>query len=162
MIPEWMTQAEAICLQCGGQCCKGAQPPISDCCYDRLIAGGVPPGVFGKDRYRYVRTRSDGTCMLWEGKCRIHGIKPETCRAGPFTFDVRGDVIEIFLKYETICPMVRLLREVPEAYDQQYALAVKSITHLVSHLTDDELAAICRIEEPDTEKIAEIPRVRLP
>jgi uncharacterized protein len=162
MTPDWMTQAETICLRCGGQCCIGAQPPVSASCYRRLVAGGVPPEVFGQEEYRYVRTRSDGTCQLWNGKCGIHGIKPETCRAGPFTFDVTGDVIGIFLKYEAICPMVRLLREVPEAYEQQYALAVKSITHLVANLTDDELAAICRIEEPDTEKIAEIPRLHLP
>ena len=136
MTQDWMTQAETICLQCGGQCCIGAQPPISDSCYHRLVAGGVSPDVFGQEEYRYVRTRADGTCLLWNGKCRIHGIKPETCRAGPFTFDVKGDTIEIFLKFGSICPMVRLLKEVPEAYGQQYALAVRSITHLVSHLTD--------------------------
>jgi len=162
MKPDWMTQAEAVCLQCGGQCCREAHPPISSCCYQRLVAGGVSPDVFGLGEYRYVRTRADGTCMLWNGKCKIHGIKPETCRAGPFTFDVKGDTIGIFLKSETICPLVRLLRETPEAYGQQYALAVKSITRLVSHLTDDELAAICRIDEPDTEKIAEIPRRCVP
>jgi hypothetical protein len=48
---------------------------------------------------------------------------------------------------------------VPEAYRQQYALAVQSISHLVSDLTEEEIAAICRIEEPETEKVAEIPRV---
>jgi hypothetical protein len=91
-------------------------------------------------------------------RCSIHSIRPETCRAGPFTFDVKGDVIEIFLKYEAICPVVRLIREVPDAYEYQFALAKKSITHLVLNLTEGELAAICRIEEPDTEKVAEIPR----
>ena len=101
----------------------------------------------------------DGTCIFCNGnKCSIHTIKPETCRAGPFTFDVKGDIIEIFLKYETICPVVRLLKEVPEAYEHQFDLAKKSITHLVRHLTDEELDAICRIEEPETEKVAEIPR----
>jgi Fe-S-cluster containining protein len=162
MIPDWMTLAETICLQCGGQCCRDAHPPISSHCYHRLVAGGVPPDVFGQDGYRYIRSRADGTCLFWEGKCKIHGIKPETCRAGPFTFDVKGDTIGIFLKFGTICPLVRLLREAPGAYDQQYALAVKSIAHLVSHLTDDELAAVCRIEEPDTGKVAEIQRVRIP
>jgi Fe-S-cluster containining protein len=107
-----------------------------------------------------MKTRADGTCTLWNaGKCGIHGIKPETCRAGPFTFDVKGDVIEIFLKFESICPLVRLYKDVPEAYNQQYALATECITRLVSNLTDEELAVICRIEEPETEKVAEIPRV---
>jgi hypothetical protein len=53
------------------------------------------------------------------------------------------------------------LKEVPAAYDQQYSLAVKSITHLVANLDEDELSVICRIEEPETEKVAEIPRMRL-
>ena len=51
--------------------------------------------------------------MLNGGKCGIHAIKPETCRAGPFTFDVKGDTIEIFLKFEEICPVVRLYQEHP-------------------------------------------------
>jgi len=119
----------------------------------------VPESAFARNGYRYVRTRKDGTCILSKGgKCSIHAIKPETCIAGPFTFDVSGDVIGIFLKYESICPLVRLLKEVPEAYNQQYACAVRSITRLVSNLAEDELAAICRIEEPETEKVAEIPR----
>ena len=57
-----------------------------------------------------------------------------------------------------ICPLVTLLKETPEAYRAQYDLAVKSITHLVGHLTPAELDAICRIEEPETEKVAEVPR----
>jgi len=73
----------------------------------------------------------DGSCIFCHGnRCSIHTIRPETCRAGPFTFDVKGDVIEIFLKYETICPVVRLLEDVPEAYEHQSDLAKKSITHL--------------------------------
>jgi uncharacterized protein len=108
-----------------------------------------------------MKTHPDGSCICWkDGKCSIHGIKPDTCRAGPFTFDIKGDTIEIFLKFESICPIVRLLKEVPAAYDQQYSLAVKSITHLVANLDDDELTGICRIDEPETEKVAEIPRVR--
>jgi len=160
MTEDWIIRAEAICLACGGHCCNDAHPPVSERCYQRLVAGGLPDNAFERDGYRYIRTRADGTCSLWNGgKCGIHTIKPETCRAGPFTFDVKGDVIGIFLKFETICPLVRLLRDVPEAYDQQYALAVQSISHLVSDLTEEEIAAICRIEEPETEKVAEIPRV---
>ena len=41
----------------------------------------------------------------------------------------------------------------------EYAAAVRSITRLVSNLTEEELVAICRIEEPETEKVAEIPRM---
>jgi uncharacterized protein len=163
MTTDWRIEAETICLRCGGDCCIGAHPPISEHCYRRLIAGGVPDEAFERNGYRSIRSREDGTCTcLNGGKCGIHGIKPETCRAGPFTFDVKGDTIEIFLKFEKICPVVRLYKNTPDAYSQQYALAVKSISHLVSNLTDAELAVICRIEEPQTEKVAEIPRIYSP
>lgn len=159
MTDDWLLRAEAICLQCDGHCCNDAHPPISAYCHKRLLAEGVPEDAFEQNGYRYVRSRSDGTCIMSRGgKCSIHGIKPDTCRAGPFTFDVCGDTIEIFLKYESICPLVGLLREVPEAYEQQYTYAVRNITRLVANLDDDELAAVCRIEEPETEKVAEIPR----
>lgn len=101
-------------------------------------------------------------CILSkDGKCIIHAIKPETCRAGPFTFGVKDDVIEIYLKYSRICPLVNLLKEIPEAYQIQYEIAVKNITHLVSNLTDDEIDAICRVDEPETEKVSEVPRRHL-
>lgn len=159
MTQNWSDRAEAICLHCGGRCCNDAHPPISGTCYHRLVTQGAPEDSFEWRGYRAVRTRGDGTCIFCNGsRCSIHNIKPETCRAGPFTFDVKGDVIEIFLKYETICPVVRLLEDVPEAYEHQFALAKRSITHLVANLTDEELSAICRIEEPETVKVAETPR----
>jgi len=98
-------------------------------------------------------------CILSkDGKCIIHAIKPETCRAGPFTFDVKDDAIEIYLKFSCICPLVTLLKETPEAYQIQYEIANKNITHLVSNLTEDEIRAISRIDEPETEKVSEVPR----
>jgi Fe-S-cluster containining protein len=159
MTQDWSVRAGAICMHCGGRCCTDAHPPVSAHCYRRLVGRGVPEDSFEWRGYRAVRARGDGTCIFCHGnKCSIHDIKPETCRAGPFTFDVKGDVIVIFLKYKTICPVVSLLREVPEAYEHQFTLAKKSITHLVLNLTDEELGAICRIEEPETVKVAEIPR----
>ena len=159
MTQDWITRAEAICMHCGGRCCNDAHPPISGNCYRRLVEQGVPEDSFEWRGYRAVRARGDGTCIFCNGsRCSIHAIKPETCRAGPFTFDVRGDVIEIFIKYESICPVVRLLAEEPEAYAHQFDLAKKSITHLVANLTDEELTSVCRIDEPETVKVAEIPR----
>jgi Fe-S-cluster containining protein len=159
MNEDWLIHAEEVCRHCGGRCCTDAHPPISEHCYRRLVAEGVPADSFEWRGYRAVRARGDGTCIFcMQNRCSIHGIKPATCRAGPFTFDVKGDVIEIFLKYETICPVVSLLKEVPEAYEQQFTVATRSIRHLVANLTDDELGAVCKIEEPETEKVAEIPR----
>jgi len=128
-------------------------------CHQRLIAAGVSPAAFETNGYRRLRTNPDNTCILMkDGMCMIHAIKPETCRAGPFTFDVEGDTIRIFLKHASICPIVTLLKEVPEAYGQQYDLALKNISHLVAHLTDAEIAEINRIDEPETDLVVEIPR----
>jgi Fe-S-cluster containining protein len=146
-------------MNCGGHCCDEAHPPISGNCHQRLLAAGVHPAVFETEGYRRLKVNPDLTCILMkENKCTIHAIKPETCRAGPFTFDVKGDRIRVFLKHASICPIVTLLKEVPEAYGQQFDLAVKNLTNLVSYLTDEEIEAINRIEEPDTDLVAEIPR----
>jgi hypothetical protein len=69
---------------------------------------------------------------------------------------MKGDLIGIYLRHESICPIVRLLKEVPGAYHQQYELAVQSLTHLVQNLTDDEISVICQIDEPETEKVADV------
>lgn len=68
-------------------------------------------------------------------------------------------MIALFLKKEEVCPLVRMLKENPEAYRQQYADAVRSIRAFVAEMPDDELAAVCRVEEPDTEYVAMIPRI---
>ena len=142
-------------------CCVEAHPPISGARYDRLVKEGVAPENFESVGYRRLKSRANGECILSkDGMCTIHSIKPETCRSGPFTFDVKGDVIEIFLKEPKICPMVNLLREVPEAYEQQFERSRLNITRLVADLTDAEIDSICKIDEPDTVKVAEIPRIR--
>ncbi len=158
---NWLLRAETICMECGGHCCDEAHPPVSSVCFARLTQSGVSPDLFETIGYRRLKTRDNGKCVLMEnGRCRIHTFKPETCRSGPFTFDMNGDRIAIYLKHERICPVVGLLKEVPAAYRQQYELAVQSITWLVKNLTDDELAEICRIDEPETDKVAEVPRLR--
>ena len=156
---NWLLRAETICMNCGGHCCKDAHPPVSSSCFERLLKSGVSPDLFEFAGYTRLKTTENGECVLSKnGRCRIHAFKPETCRAGPFTFDMDRDRIAIYLKHESICPIVGLLQEVPEAYRQQFELAVQNITHLVRNLPPDELAAICRIEEPETEKVAEVPR----
>jgi Fe-S-cluster containining protein len=154
----WLSRAEIICLDCGGHCCNDAHPPVSSSCHERLTGAGVRPDEFEFTGYMRLRTKKNGTCMLLEnGKCRIHAFKPETCRAGPFTFDLKGDLIGIYLKHESLCPIVRLLKKDSAAYRQQYELAVQNITHLLSNLTDEEISVICQIDEPETEKVAEVP-----
>lgn len=157
-MPEnWALKAEAICFACGGHCCNEAHPPVSSHRYGVLLAAGIPESSFERTGYLRVRTKPDGTCLLMnDHRCTCHSVKPETCRAGPFTFDVADDRIRIFLKHPSICPIVPLLCEEPAAYRQQFEKAVISITDLVSHLTREEIAAINAIEEPETDLVAEI------
>ncbi len=146
-------------MACGGHCCDNAHPPVTKKSYDQLIAAGVPEPSFERDGYLRLRTRPDGSCILMvDHKCTYHDVKPETCRAGPFTFDVPEDTIRIFLKHEAICPIVQIFREEPEMYRRQYEKAAENILGLVANLTDTEIAAINRIDEPDTDLVAEIPR----
>ena len=146
-------------MACGGHCCDEAHPPVTKKRYDELIAAGIKPACFENPGYLRLKTHADGTCILMKDhKCTCHAIKPETCRAGPFTFDVDGDTIRIFLKHASICPIVPLLKEEREAYRQQYDQATTNIINLVSHLSDAEIAEINRIDEPDTDLVMTIPR----
>jgi Fe-S-cluster containining protein len=164
MTEDWLLRAEAICMACGGHCCDEAHPPVSQERYRALIAAGIPTASFErKEGYFRLRTHKDNTCILMvDHKCTCHAIKPETCRAGPFTFDVVNDTIRIFLKQASICPIVPLLKEQPAAYHQQYERAAENIVRLVYGLPKEEIEAINRIEEPETDLVAVIPREHPP
>jgi Fe-S-cluster containining protein len=107
--------------------------------------------------YRMLRLRQDGFCVLFQdGRCSIHSIKPETCVAGPFTFDIKGDTLQIFIKRESICPMVRFLKANRKAYDGLFEISVEKIMDLVNSVPEAEMAEILKIEEPETDLVAEI------
>jgi hypothetical protein len=107
--------------------------------------------------YRRLRLRQDGFCVLFQdGRCSIHSIKPETCVAGPFTFDIKGDTLQIFIKRESICPMVRFLKANRKAYDGLFEISVEKIMDLVNSVPEAEMAEILKIEEPETDLVAEI------
>jgi Fe-S-cluster containining protein len=107
--------------------------------------------------YKRLRLRQDGFCVLFrDGKCSIHDIKPETCVAGPFTFDIEDDMLQIFLKRESICPMVRFLRANRKAYDALFETSVEKIMDLIRSVPEEEMAQILQIDEPQTDLVAEI------
>jgi hypothetical protein len=107
--------------------------------------------------YKRLRLRQDGFCVLFrDGKCSIHDIKPETCVAGPFTFDIEDDMLQIFLKRESICPMVRFLRANRKAYDALFETSEEKIMDLIRSVPEEEMAQILQIDEPQTDLVAEI------
>lgn len=146
-----------ICSSCGGICCIDARPPLAKKRAEMLISAGLSPDDIEHAGYSRLRARDDGSCVLFEnGRCRLHHIKPETCSAGPFTFDVVDGMLEIYLKRESICPLAGYLLNDREAYERQLKLAVEKILDLVENLREDELAAVLEIEEPETFKVMEI------
>ena len=158
MDQDWILTAEAICSDCGGRCCNGAHPPLSPGRRALITSRGVGNGNMEFTGYHRMAADERGWCTMFrEGRCAIHCIKPETCVAGPFTFDIRAGMLEIFLKHEAICPLAGMFRRNPEAYRVHHDRAVHEIARLVRELPAPELEAVLRVEEPETDKVEEIP-----
>jgi len=147
------------CSSChlGGGCCNDARPPLSQRRIDILMENGVSPECIEFAGYKRLRVKGDGFCVLFQnGMCSVHSVKPETCVAGPFTFDMKGAILQIFLKRETICPMVKVLKDNRDAYEGLFEAAVDNITELVYALPPSELSEVLKIDEPETDLVAEI------
>ena len=109
MIDEWEEKATEVCKKCGGRCCMDAHPPLTDERIRILADNDVPEDNIEFAGYKRLKVKADNMCVMFgeNGLCAIHAFKPETCVAGPFTFDVKEGIIEIFLKKESICPWWR-------------------------------------------------------
>ena len=153
---QTLSRACDDCHLAGG-CCFEARPPLSQKRIDILMENGVSADAIEFVGYKRLRLRQDGFWVLFrDGKCSIHDIKPETCVAGPFTFDIEGDMLQIFLKRESICPMVRFLRANRKAYDALFETSVEKIMDLIRSVPEEEMAQILQIDEPQTDLVAEI------
>ena len=153
---QTLSRACDDCHLAGG-CCFEARPPLSQKRIDILMENGVSADAIEFVGYKRLRLRQDGFCVLFrDGKCSIHDIKPETCVAGPFTFDIEDDMLQIFLKRESICPMVRFLRANRKAYDALFETSVEKIMDLIRSVPEEEMAQILQIDEPETDLVAEI------
>ena len=153
---EALSQACNECHLVGG-CCFDARPPLSQERIDILLKNGVSADAVEFAGYKRLRLKPDGFCVLFQdGKCSIHSIKPETCVAGPFTFDMKGNILQIFIKRESICPMVRFLKANRKAFDGLFETSVERIMELVNKVPAEEMAEILKIDEPETDLVAEI------
>ena len=159
MDEELKRSLSRACDEChlAGGCCFEARPPLSLRRIEILMENGVSPDAVEFAGYKRLRLGEDGFCVLFrDGKCSIHDIKPETCVAGPFTFDIEDDMLQIFLKRESICPMVRFLRANRKAYDALFETSVEKIMDLIRSVPEEEMAQILQIDEPQTDLVAEI------
>ena len=154
-----------VCGSCPIGCCSNVRPPVTSrrmgIVQDYLKANNIAvERPFEKNMYSFPGETEDKRCVFLDKntkKCRIHPVKPETCAAGPVTFDItlKTGKIEWFLKTEKICPLAGALYGNKEALKNHLDCARKDLLKLVHDLDSEALCAILKIEEPDTFKIGE-------
>jgi Fe-S-cluster containining protein len=111
-------------------------------------------------RYVFPRETDDGYCVFRDkktGKCLVHAVKPETCVAGPITFDINKKTtkIEWHIKMEKICPLAGVVYKDKRLLEKHLVSAKREIQRFVRDLDVEALKAILEIAEPETFKIAE-------
>ncbi len=145
-------------------CCCDVHPPVSDkrisIIQDYLKTSRITiENPFERKIYSFLKETSKKCCIFLDDnkRCMIHSAKPETCVAGPVTFDInlKTGRIEWFLKTEKICPLAGALYRDKKALSNHLSRARKELLELVHDLDAESLRAILKIEEPDTFKIGE-------
>ncbi|MDH7476828.1 MAG: YkgJ family cysteine cluster protein [Candidatus Bathyarchaeota archaeon] len=154
-----------VCANCKISCCQNARPPITNerrkIIEEYLKEHKIPiQNPFMKTMYTFPREDAEGYCVFYDKqtrKCKIHPIKPETCVAGPITFDINKQTqkIEWYLKMEKICPLAGVFYKNDEILKKHLESAKREILKLVNGLEPEALKAILKIEEPETFKIDE-------
>jgi len=155
-----------VCENCPISCCVGARPPVTTKRkmiiknYLKTIGLPVENAFQEKNMYTFPRETKENQCIFLDKdtkKCRIHTVKPETCVAGPITFDInlKTGKIEWFLKTEKICPLAGTLYRNKAELQSHLESARRELLQLVQDLDAKALHAILKIEEPDTFKIGE-------
>jgi Fe-S-cluster containining protein len=155
------------CSRCktGWSCCHETTPPITDK-RRKIIAAYLRANKidvenpFVEAEYVFPRLAPDGYCVFHDKKtrkCLIHPVKPETCVAGPITFDVRLETskIEWFIKMDTICPLAGHVYADKMLLKKHLESAKKEISTLMEQLDSEALRAILKKKEPETFKMGE-------
>lgn len=146
-------------------CCHETTPPISDK-RRKIIEAYLKTNKiniknpFVNEEYTFPRLVTGGYCIFHDKKtkkCLIHPVKPETCVAGPITFDIKADAskIEWFIKMDTICPLAGHVYKDKILLEKHIESAKKEITRLVNDLDPEVLRVILQREEPETFKIGQ-------
>lgn len=160
-----VTYSFDVCGKCKIVCCQDARPPLSESrkkilkqyIKEKKVMVEEP---FSKNSYSYPSLDADLLCCLFNKqtrRCSVHPVKPETCRAGPITFDINFQTkkAEWFLKKDSICPLAGELFKNKPALSAHLEAAKKEITRLIEELSADELRALHKIDEPETFKVGE-------
>jgi hypothetical protein len=156
-----------VCSQCKSICCQDAKPPLTSS-RKKIIEVFLKKNKikiakpFAKGEYSYPAVDREVYCRLFNkktGKCMVHSVKPETCVAGPITFDINFDTQKVcfFLKKEEICAYAGALFKDKQALMEHFEVARKQIVDLIEQLSAQELRALMKIDEPQTFKFCEEP-----
>lgn len=154
-----------VCGGCRIHCCRDARPPLTETrmriIEEYLETHGIRiEKPFMQAGYAFPREDHEGYCIFYDRaskKCRIHQVKPETCVAGPITFDINKNSgkIEWYLKFEEICPLAGAMYRDKDALREHLQTAKREIMRLVRELPPEALRTILKREEPETFKIDE-------
>ncbi|HMK95560.1 MAG TPA: YkgJ family cysteine cluster protein [Candidatus Limnocylindrales bacterium] len=160
-----VTYSFSVCKQCIHICCQDAKPPLSrkrkeiikKYLEEQKINIQEP---FVEAVYSYAAVDELLFCAFFDKetrKCSIHPVKPETCVAGPITFDINFSTkkLEWFLKKSEICSLAPILYGDKEAFKKHLEVAKKQLTELICDLDVEALSAVLKIDVPETFKIEE-------
>jgi Fe-S-cluster containining protein len=155
----------SICNTCKLCCCQNARPPITQNRRKQIEEYLLTQDLkvykpFETTEYVFPRETRDGFCVFFDEetrRCQVYGVKPETCVAGPITFDINLQTgkIEFYLKFERICPLAGTLKKDVVALEKHVNSAKRELLTLVGELDAEALSAILQIDEPETWKIGE-------
>jgi len=156
-----------VCSKCATDysCCHETMPPITDErrkiieTYLRKKRIHIENPFVITD-YVFPRLDVDGYCVFHDRqtrKCKIHSVKPETCVAGPITFDINGKnaKIEWHIKMQKICQLAGVVYANKSLLQKHLEAAKKEIRRLVDEIDSSALKAILKKDEPETFKIDE-------
>jgi Fe-S-cluster containining protein len=154
-----------VCGRCTISCCQNARPPTTSerrrIIETYLKEYKIPiTNPFVQTAYTFPKEEAEGYCIFYDKKtrkCQVQSVKPETCVAGPITFDIntKSQKIEWYLKKDRICPLAEKLNKNEPMLKRHLESAKKEIVRLVHELSPEALQTVLKIEEPETFKIDE-------
>jgi uncharacterized protein len=154
-----------VCSPCKLICCQDANPPLT-VKRKKIIREYLKQqkisvkDVFVHQGHSYPASDKDGFCIFYSKgthKCIIHPVKPETCKAGPITFDInlRSKKVEFYLKKGEICALAQIIYDNSEQFKNHFEVAKAEILRLICELKSADLKDLLTIEEPQTFKVSE-------
>jgi hypothetical protein len=154
-----MTTYMKLCARCIPGCCHHVRPPITRTrqqlidrfLQDHMVNVGAWLDTTTRP-YAFPRETMDSACIFFDSElrtCRIHVVKPETCRAGPITFDlnIARERVLWFMKSSTDCLLASSLRRNSMQLAPYLAMAKQALRQLIHELEPFALHAVLRVPE---------------